>query len=335
MSTVVTPVGGGSRTRPLRRAVLVSVAALVASTAVIAGSLGLAAHRYLAAKDAATSTVRGRVVQDGIGDSEDVRVRWTDARGRTHVQRFGVYDTGRYRRGATFPVRYDATAADPVGYAADPEGDVRLDDLTVPLGLAVAGCLLLLAGWPLRWWWWRRALARPARPMQARWLLGHQRLVTSTWARLASIDGGDPVVRWQRVMWHPALDAARGPVAVAVHGDLTRRRRVAIELEDGTPLVPIGRLAATEPVAWDLVERDSARVEAADAFILPPGAVREPAAGPWWRRRPVLFAVGGAALGAVGGVLLGGGGVAVVPFIAAGAGVLVHSWAFTGAEPDS
>ena len=313
--------------RPQLRTALVGVAASVVAFLVIGGYLGTLAHRYKADRSRATATAQGVVIQDGIGDEGDIRVRWADAAEQPQESRFGIYGTDEYVKGARFDVRYDP--ADPAARAfpADPEETSELDDLEVPMGLAGLGAAGFLLPWAWRGLAFRRLRRRPGHEQHATGLraepldAGVARLGAACWFRF-----GDTT--YQRVMWHPAFDSFReGPLTV--HGDLSGRRRVLVELPDGTQLVPVGRLRHKGPRGVLLTCSDELAVDSLELWLFPPGAVVPPARR-WWRR-PLLIAAVGAAIGAGMAVLFGT--VTGIPaFAAAASGVLVSLWALTGAE---
>ncbi len=306
---------------------MLAVAASIATFLVIGSYLGVLAHRYTADQSRATATAEGLVIEDAIGDEGDIRVRWTDADGRRHERRFGIYDTDRYVKGARFDVRFDP--ADPSGrpFPADPEETSGLDDLEVPIGLAGVGAVGFLVPWGWRGYAFRRVGRRPAVTTDATALRGETLDVgvlqfgDSCWLQF-----GDST--FQRVMWHPSFDAFRkGPLLV--HGDLTGRRRVVVELPDGTRLVPIGRLRHKEPRKILLALSDERVVDRDELWLFPPGAVVPPARA-WWRR-PLLIAAVGAGIGA-GMSMLFGSVTGIPAFAAAMAGFLVNVWALVGTE---
>jgi len=96
-----------SHQRPALRVALLGVAAALVGFAVIAAFLGWQAHDYSIARQGAVAVAAGTIVEDGLGDSGDIRVRWADRSGREHLQRFSIYNTDRYTKGATFQVAYD------------------------------------------------------------------------------------------------------------------------------------------------------------------------------------------------------------------------------------
>lgn len=323
--------------RPVLRVALLGVGAAVAAFAVIAAWLGWQAHAYRAARDRATAIADGVVVEDGIGDNGDIRVRWVDRAGREHVQRFAIYDTDRYAKGRAFAVAYDPADPVPTGFPADPDETAAEDDLVVPIVIAGLVAGLLVVVWALRGLLYRRAASRPGHRMAALALSGESAnsglasLGNTTWVALAETGEPRTPVGWQRVMWHPVVDSVRGHVDVVVHGDPAGRGRVAVELPDGTRLVPVGRLRHRLPRRRVLHERADVRADLEDSFILPAGTLLPPAR-PWWRRG-MVFALVGAVLGAVMGFLIGGGRLAVPAFVAGASAMLVNGWALTGAEP--
>lgn len=316
------------------RVALLGVAVIVVGYALLAAWLGGHAYAYAGARDRATATASGTVVEDGIGEDEDIRVRWTDRAGRTHVQRFGIYDTGRYTEGRRFPVAYDPHAADPRGFPADPEETAAEDDLVVPLAGAGLGALALTGVWAWRGVRFRLTARRPGRPMTAVVRAGERpqgwRAPETTW--LALTDAGGRTV-WQRVMGHPALDDHdHEPVEVTVHGWADARRPVVVDLPDGTRLVPLGRLRRGAP-SHELLDRPrSAGGGLRDAFVIPDGTVVRPARA-WWR--PVLLNAGG---GAVVGVLMSltlaeGSLTGTVGFVLAMGTLLPSVWILSAPQP--
>jgi len=320
--------------RPVLRVALLALAAALLGFAVIAAVLGWRAQRYVSAHERATAVVEGTVVEDGIGDVGDIRVRWVDHAGREHVQRFGIYDIDRYTKGQAFPVAYDPAEPVPRGFPADPDETSEEDDLVAPI--VIAGLLTVLVGlaWGLRGLLFRRATGWSRRLMTASVLAGDRpdgppiSIGNSTWIALAE-DGRRGPDRWQRVMWHPVVDSVSGAVSVTVHGDVSSRRRVVIEMPGQVRLVPIGRLRHRPPKRVVLAERVDVDGNLHDFVILPAGASL-PGRRWWWRA--AIFALVGAALGGIWGILFPGG-VAVLLAAAAGAALLVNVWALTGAEP--
>lgn len=325
------------RQRPALRVALLAVAAVVAGFAVIASLLGWPAQDYISARHRATAAAAGTIVEDGIGDLGDIRVRWADGSGREHIQRFGIYDTDRYTKGRTFAVAYDPAYPAALGFPGDPEETSDEDDLVVPIGVTGVIATLLILAWVLRGVLFRWAGRRPGRPMVAEALAGQYDvgwpipLGDSTWFSLADpAEPGTPT-RWQRVMWHPAINSTDGHVNVLVHGDAQSRRRVVVELADGARLVPIGRLRHRPPQTLLLDKWSDVRTDLRDYFILPVGTP-PPSPQRWWHRG-LVYTFAGAGIGVVMGLLIGGGGVATLPFAAGASALLVNRWALTGTDP--
>ncbi|MEU2615717.1 hypothetical protein ABZ570_29725 [Micromonospora sp. NPDC007271] len=322
--------------RPALRVALLALAASALAFAVIAVALGWPAYQYVSARDRATAVVAGTVIEDGIGDYGDIRVRWVDHAGRAHVQRFAIYDTDRYRKDQRFPVAYDPAASVPRGFPADPDETSAEDDLMVPIAVAGIVAVLIAFGWALRGVLFGQAVKRPGSSMVASVLAGLRpdgppiSLGDSIWISLAADRHGRPV-RWQRVVWHPAVDSVNAPVPVTVHGDVTSKRRVVVELPGQVRLVPIGRLRHRPPKRLVLEERADVRADLDDFLIIPAGT--PPPSGRRWWQRAVAFAVAGAALGALCAVLFFSGGLAILVAAVAGSALLVNVWALGGAEP--
>lgn len=324
--------------RPALRVALLGVAVTLLGYALFAGWLGVHAHGYVTARDRATATASGVVVEDGIGDESDIRVRWSDAAGHVHVQRFGIYDTDRYVEGERFPVAYDPATSAPRGFPADPEETAAEDDLLVPVFLAGVVALSLLCVWAWRGLRFRLTTRRPGHAMTAtvrtvERLVALAREATTTWLVLTGPDGeGGTTTRWQRVMWHPALDDCSGPVPVTVRGYGRRRRPVVVELADGTRLVPLGRLRDHRP-AGELLDADEAvRPGPRDYFVLPAGAVPRPARPGW--RPGALAAACGTGAGIVLAFLVAEGTPTSVVGFALALGTLSASvWALSAPQP--
>jgi len=326
-----------SHQRPALRVALLGVAAALVGFAVIAAFLGWQAHDYSIARQGAVAVAAGTIVEDGLGDSGDIRVRWADRSGREHLQRFSIYNTDRYTKGRTFRVAYDPAHPAVNGFPGDPEEISAEDDLVVPIGIAGLIAAGLLLTWGLRGMLFSRAGTRPGQPMVAVALTGQLAqggpvtLGNSSWFALADPATPHKSSRWQRVMWHPAIDSNAGLVNVIMHGDMQSRRRVVIELPDGTRLVPISRLRHHSPKRVILDKRSDVRTDLTDSFILPNGTPPPPSQR-WWHRGLVLALVG-AVLGAVMGLLIGGGGIAILPFTAGASALLLNGWALTGSDP--
>jgi hypothetical protein len=247
---------GRCRRRPVLRVAAFGIATVIATFAAIGIISGVRDSRYDAARDRAAATTSGLVIQDNIGDDEDIRVRWIDRAGRSHTQLFDIYDVDQYTRGRRFPVAFDPADPHPRGYPADPDETFDDDTLAAPLEFATPIVFLVLLGWAFRGRWYLRNVGgpRPVGRLPATALTGKRRCLgplsrgTSAWITLStSGEPGQPADRLQRVMWHPSLDDLPAEFPVVVHGDPVRRRRVVIELVDGTRLVPIGRLRRTPP----------------------------------------------------------------------------------------
>ncbi|WP_282703180.1 hypothetical protein [Streptomyces sp. CC219B] len=322
---------GMSRTtaRPALRVALFGVLVTLLGYGLLAGWLGFHAHQYREARAQATATADGLVIEDGIGEAEDIRVRWTDGTGRVHVERFGVYDTGRYAEGKPFPVAYDPAAADPRGFPADHEETVVEEDLEVPILLAGAVAAVICALWAWRGlrfrWAARRGAARPMTATVHAGTGGAVRGMPVFWLALAEPGGAAPA-HWQRVMWHPALDDVTGEMPVTV-----RRSRWAVaHLPDGGPrLVPLGRLRRRPPGNVLLGDWPAARVDLRDAFVLPAEVTRSP----WWRSG-ALAAVSGAVLGIPAALALAGPSTtALIGFPLTFATLLSALWALSAPRP--
>jgi hypothetical protein len=313
------------------------MAAAVAAFALIAAGFGWRVHAYNGAFARATAIAYGTVIEDRIGDSGDIRVRWVDRGGYEHVQRFAIYDTDQYAKGRVFQVAYDPSGRRPTGFPADVDETSAEDDLYATIAIAGVVMGVLVLAWALRGLLFRRAASGPGHMMTASALSGRHTAGgvlspgESIWFALAETATPQTPVCWQRVMWHPAADTVRDGVLVVVHGAPARRRRVTVELSGGTRLVPIGRLRHRPPKRMLLRDRADSRVNLEDAFVLP-AETPMPAAQPWWRRS-LVFAILGTALGAVLGFLIVGGVEWVLSFAAGGSAVLVNAWALTGAEP--
>jgi len=326
-----------NRQRPALRVALLAVAAALSGFAIIASFLGWQANGYINARHRASAVAAGTVTEDGIGDSGNIRVRWADSVGHEHVQRFAIYDTERYTNGRAFPVSYNPANPAENGFPGDQAETSAEDDLEVPIelvGIATAGLIL---AWVLRGVLFRWAGRRPARPMVGVPLAGQFAgpkgpifFGNSTWFALADPATSRRPFRWQRVMWHPAIDSKVGSVNVVVHGDAHSSRRLVVELPDGTLLVPIGRLRRRPPKRVLLRRRSDARTDRKDSFILP-GTIAAALSQRWWYRG-LVFALVGAGIGVAMGLRIGGGGIAILPFAVAASAFLVNGWALTATE---
>ncbi|WP_322761505.1 hypothetical protein [Frankia sp. Cr2] len=327
-----------SRQRPVLQVAVLGIVTAIAGFAVIAGYFGWQVRDYQVARHRAVAVVDGTVVEDGIGDTGDIRVRWIDQAGGEHVQRFRIDNTDRYRRGRVFAVGYDPTDPTPAGFPADPQESAAEEDLVVPIWLVGAATMMILGWWMLRGLLFRRSAGLPGQPMAAAVLAGQRAnggwafLGISTWIALSAPDGADNPHRsdrWQRVMWHPAVDTVPDRMDVLVHGDISSGRRVVVELADCIRLVPVGRLRHRPPKRMLLNEHADVRVSVVDSFILP-ADVPASSAYRWWRWGMVLALVGAAA-GAVINVVFAGG-TAVLPFAVGISALLVNGWTLAGTE---
>ncbi|MFI2431198.1 hypothetical protein [Streptomyces sp. NPDC018693] len=316
--------------RPALRVALFGILVTVLGYALFASWLGWHAHQYRDARAHATATADGLVVEDGIGDTDDIRVRWTDTDGHTHVDRFTVYDTGRYAEGKRFRVAYDPAEPNPKGFPADADETSAEEDLEVPILLAAPGAAALCAIWAWRGLRFRRTARRgTAHPMTATVHEGDRgvrvwRGMSTIWLSLTAPGTHRP--SWQRVMWHPALDDCTGETPVTVRSS---RRRAVVQLPDGTPLVPLGRLRAHPPRHVHLDDWSAARADLRDAFVLPDNL----RATPWWLPGARTAATG-AALGIPAGLLMGGGTLtAIVGFALIISTLLTALWALSAPQP--
>jgi hypothetical protein len=311
------------------------VVATLTGFALLAGWLGWHAYAYGQARDRATARVSGLVVEDGIGDEEDIRVRWTDRAGREHVQRFSVYDTDRYAEGRHFAVAYDPHAADPRGFPGDPEETSDEDDLLAPVLLAGIGAAGLCSVWARRGLRFRRAARRPGRPMTAtvhrgRRARGAGGPTESVWLELSEPGRDDGPVTWQRVMWHPALDDHAGPVRVTAHHRAGTRGALVARLPDGTRLVPLGRLRRRPPRRVVLDTYATVRSSLRDSFT-PVDATALSARSWWW---PAAWSAGvGLVAGGLFGVFVIGGSVAAVGMALCLATLGTALWSLSAPEP--
>ncbi|MFI6935443.1 hypothetical protein [Streptomyces sp. NPDC050287] len=324
------------RPGPALRVGLLGVTSTLMGCALLAAWLGWHAYQYDSARDRATARSNGVVVEDGIGDEDDIRVRWTDQTGHEHVQRFGVYDNDRYTKGRRFPVAYDPHKPDPRGFPADPDETAAEDDLLVPIGLAGTVAVGFCAAWAWRGLRFRRTARKTGRPMVASVRRGERTgtatwLSDTTWLALAEPDQPDRPVAWQRVMWHPAVEDWSGPIAVTVHGSARSRGPLVTQLPGGTRLVPLRRLLHHPPLHALLDDQDAVRADPRDFFT--PVDTTTPPAWPWWRPGAQAFAVG-AVFGLVAGFLITNGSVVAAVSFALSAGTLfTASWALSAPQP--
>jgi hypothetical protein len=323
------------RRGPALRVALLGVTATLTGFALLAGWLGFHAYVYDKAREGATARTAGVIVEDGIGDGEDIRVRWRDHTGREHVQRFGIYDIDRYTKGRHFAVAYDPDETSPRGFPGDPEETAAEDDLLVPVLLAGIAAAGLCSVWARRGLQFRRAARRPGRAMTATVYCGvrpgsAQEVSETLWLRLAEADASDRPVVWQRIMWHPALDELRGPVEVSGHHKTGRRGAVMAQLPDGTRLVPLGRLRRRAPRRVFLDEYAAVRTTLKDSFTPVDAALLS--ARPWWWPGAQAAAIG-LVLGAVTGALFIGTVVAAVGMALCGTTLLAALWALSAPRP--
>ncbi|MEU6377599.1 hypothetical protein [Streptomyces sp. NPDC046909] len=338
MSRTTSPVG--DRQRPLRTA-LFGLAVTLVGYALFAAWLGGHVYAHEHAREH-TATTFGEIVERGVGtDGDDVLVRWEDKAGRTHTERFPDQGSAAYPRKTLFLVAYDPTEENPHGRPMDwrdlPDEDASEDededllDATAFGGFVAAA---LCAAWVLRGLRFRVAAHRPGRPATALVRIGERRAgplgqgLPTTWLVL-DIDGeAAGGSRWQRVMWHPALDDLPDRVPVTVHG----HRRAVIVLPDGTRLVPLGRLRRAAPSHTPLEAPSTVRGDLRDAFVIPAGTVVRPAHS-WWR--PALpFTATGALLGTLAAFLNTGGTLtSVVACALAFSTLLTSAWALSAPQP--
>jgi hypothetical protein len=330
----VSGVSGVSR-RPALRAGALAVSVTLAAFVVVAAAVGTQVRTFEAQRGRASAAAVGTVVVPDETVEGTVTVRWADRAGHTHEQPVEVRDPGRYAAGGAFGVVYDPADPTPRGLPADPRQAAGMDGLVMPVALAGGVAALSALWWASRGSLYLLARRRPGQARVATVLAGEPHGGTRTspvsgiWIALAEVEVPERPLRWQRVMWHPSLDAVDGPSEVLVHGDPTGRRRVVVELADGTPLVPVGHLRARPPSRMLLTERAGGRADLADCAYLPPGV--GPAGRVWWRPG-VATALAGAAAGAVLGALVTGGGVGVASFAAGAAALAVNGWGLAGAE---
>lgn len=319
------------RPGPALRVALLGVTATLTGFALFAGWLGFHAYAHDRARDGATARATGVVVEDGLGGSEDVRVRWKDRTGREHVQRFEIYDTDRYAKGRRFPVAYDPDETDPRGFPGDPEETATEDDLSVPVLLAGVTTAGLCSVWARRGLRFRRAARRPSRPMTATVHCAQQTLSETLWLRLVEAGASDRPAVWQRIMWHPALDELRGPVEVSAHHRAGSRAAVVVRLPDGTRLVPLGRRRHVAPRRVSLDEYAVVRTTLKDSFT--PVDAAALSARPWWWPCVQVAASGFVGGAAVGAFFIGESLVASVGMALCAATLLAALWALSSPRP--
>lgn len=304
----------------------VAIAAAVLACSAVTTTMILRLDQHLGDRERADARAYGTVIQDGIDDADDIRVRWTDDSGERHVSRFGIYDTDKYVKGAQFVVRYDRSDPDRAAFPADADETSAEDDM-------YAGAILpwVLVVTVVTWWLIRLIRARRARrgPLQnsvATIFCAHNELagplsalVRTTWVRI----GVGTDAELQRVMWHPSLSSAGydEPVFVTRGGGAA-----SVVLADGSRLSPIGRLRATAPDRYALEELPATRASLADTIVRRHSTARDP-----WLRSAALRAVYGALLGAGIGALVASATLIWIG-AAVGAALTLNLWALHGAD---
>ena len=309
----------------MKRFAALGIGSLLAGLIVIVAYLSLLDLQLHRALDRATARAEATVTAVDPDDDTVFRARWRDAQEREHTQRFSTYSSND--KGDLFDVVYDPAHPDHRAFAADPEERTEADDYEVPMVLAAIVALGFVAGWGYRWWRFRRTRAAQAVPTTAALFSGAPNdgspltLGRGLWLRLSDH-------RWQKVMWDPALhDFTEGQVHV--HGDLHSRRRVVVELADGTLLIPVGRLRSGPPRRVDLVRERHTRLDD-EQWIFPAGTPAPPVQR-WWRQ-PALIGLVGASVGCLAGLAVGGL-VALPAMAAAFAALAVNGWAMTSPAP--
>ena len=309
----------------MKRFAALGISSLLAGLVIIVAYLSLLDVQLHRALDRATTRAEATVTAIDPDDDTVFRARWRDVRQREHTQRFSTYSS--YTKGGIFDVVYDPAHPDHMAFAADPEERSAADDYEVPMALAAVVALGCVAGWGYRWWRFRRTRAAPALATPAALFSGAPNdgspltLGRGLWLRLNDD-------RWQKVMWAPALhDFTEGKVQV--HGDLPSRRRVVVELADGTMLIPAGRLRSKPPRRVDLVRERHTRLDD-EQWIFPAGTPAPPVQR-WWRQ-PALLGLVGAGVGCLAG-LAAGGLVALPAMAAAFAALAINGWAMTSPAP--
>ncbi|MFC8346118.1 hypothetical protein [Streptomyces sp. NPDC057280] len=189
----------------------------------------------------------GLILRDAPTPGDEVRVRWTDNRFHSHVQRFvPAAESYPYSRYMIFRLEYDPTQKNPSArpYEQGTFGPAPLDEDALIASAVIAALFVvaLCAAWARRGLTFRYVARRPGRSMTADVRIG-TRAQSFPWqvARTPWLVLDDR--HWQRVMWHPALAEHGDGTSVTVHGD---RTAVAV-LPDGTRLVPVGRLRHRQP----------------------------------------------------------------------------------------
>jgi hypothetical protein len=307
-----------SSTPAVRAAIGLAILAAVGCATV--GQLRL--HDYRADRDRANASATGRVIETGVGEYDDIRVRWTDGDGHPRVSRFSVYDD--YAKGETFDVAYDRDRPGARAFPADADETSAADDIWVSAYAPLLVPLVILLWWMVRVLRIRAARRRSSSYVRVEvfsspydkveWLAEPLRRV---WVRTGPPAAGQV----QRVMWHPALEQV--PREVSAHVSQGGRSAL-VTFDDGTILTPMGRLRTTLPP--EAVPYVDVRESTADLVV--GGTVEFP--DPWPRAFGIMAAIGAGA-GSVPGLaegnrtLLGVGAVL-------GAAIAVNLWALHGAR---
>jgi hypothetical protein len=298
----------------------IGLAMLAALACATVGQLRL--HDYNAERDRATASASGRVVETGIGEYDDIRVRWTDGEGRSRVSRFSVYDD--YSKGGTFKVAYDREHPGARVFPADADETSDLDDMWVSAYGPLLIPAVILLWWAVRLLRVRAARRRPSSYVRVEVFSSPNdkvEFLAEPLRRMWVRSGGAAAEQVQRVMWHPALeDLPRTPSARVSHGG----RSALVTFDDGTTLMPVGRLR--EALPDDAVPYADLRESTADLVV---GASGE-FADPWTRAFGIIAAVGASA-GAVPGFAEGNRTLLWMGAVL-GAAVAVNLWALHGAR---
>lgn len=284
------------------------------------------ATEYETALGRATARSTGMVTDVSSADgTPQITVQWRDDAGAMHRSTFHLRSGDEYGTGDRFLIRYEPD--DPSASFADAGESVSTAGSNArgahTIGTVSLGLLVLL--WLTRCVMWQHASRQPAVLGRATPLRGDSvGVIGSSWLILGP--GTDTLrydvsmdleelpehdsVRFQRFMWHPALDALPPDAEVYIHGDTSRARRVHVQLPDGTALRPAGRLRRSPPRAVVLLPR-SERPDRKRRALLPLGTV-------------AFIAIAGAVLGRLDDVAY------VVPACVAG---ILNAWAWTGGDP--
>jgi hypothetical protein len=305
-----------------RRAALLGIGAVVLAFALTGGPLGWTAARSAIARHRATAVTDGVVVEHVVteGGDGDVRVRWTDRAGAVHLQWFSVGGVGHFTGERPFPVAFDPGDPTPTGFPGDPGEHAEQEDRLVPLAGVGAAAIMGIAVWTARIRLFRRVAVRPGRTAVASVRSGsrgeYQLPVAgrTSWVEFTSGDPAGAWTRYQQVMWDPAFESLPKHFKAVVHGDVQRRRRVVVELPDGTHLAPAGRLRRSEPFSVTL------------GPYLRIGRRR------WWRGA-VIAGSCGLGLGAIASLPFAFTGIPIPVLTVAFAAFAVNGWALAGGRP--